>query len=58
MAVGAAAHEFRVGENHYGVPDPEWADELPIRSAKSTRLAALIERGVTTFAYLYDFGDD
>ena len=54
---GYHLYEFRVGENRFGVPDPEWADE-PIRSAKGTRLAALIKRGVTTFAYLYDFGDD
>ena len=51
-------HEFKVGDKRYGVPDPEWDDAPRILSAKSTKLASLIECGVRKFGYVYDFGDD
>ncbi len=53
-------HMFRfdVGEASYGIPlDDDWMDP-PTRDAASIRLAKLVERGVTTFTYTYDFGDD
>jgi len=51
--------EFRAGEQRFAIPDPEW-DSLHDRtySAKTLRLGALIDRGVTEFSYTYDFGDD
>lgn len=51
-------HVFEVGEERYGVPDPEWDSLRSIRSEKGVRLAALIERGVASLTYTYDFGDD
>ena len=41
-------HVFDVGEERYGVPDPEWDSLRPIRSEQGMRLAALVERGVTS----------
>jgi hypothetical protein len=55
---GHHLHVFGIGEDRYGVPDPEWHGLHPLRSEKATRLAALIERGITCFGYTYDFGDD
>ncbi len=51
--------EFRADGKRYAIPSPEW-DNLRDRtySAKTTRLGALIDRGVTALAYTYDFGDD
>ncbi|CAO4194114.1 plasmid pRiA4b ORF-3 family protein [Methylorubrum extorquens] len=51
-------HVFEVGEERYGVPDPEWDSLRPIRSEKGVRLATLIERAAASFTYTYDFGDD
>lgn len=50
--------QFEVGDKRYGIPDPEWDYEPPILEAKNTKLGALIERGVGTFTYTYDFGDN
>ncbi len=51
--------EFRAGGQRFAIPDPEW-DSLRdgICSAKTLRLGALIDRGVTGLSYTYDFGDD
>lgn len=49
---------FDVGEASYGIPlDDDWMDP-PTRDAANIRLGKLVERGVTTFIYTYDFGDD
>ena len=49
--------DFDAGGRRYGLPDPEWPiDDLA--AAKNTKLASLIERGVTTMTYTYDMGDD
>lgn len=49
---------FDVGEASYGICfDDDYMDP-PTRDAGNIRLAKLIERGVTAFAYTYDFGDD
>ena len=55
---GSHLYEFEVGDKRYGIPDPEWEGMRPILNAKSARLAALIERDVRAFTYVYDFGDD
>lgn len=52
-------YEFRVGEKVYGEPMPDdamWGRK--ILQAKSLRLGALVKRGLTSFTYIYDFGDD
>ncbi len=54
----AHLYEFEVGDKHYGVPDPEWDRMRAVLNAKSAKLAAVIDRGVRTFAYVYDFGDN
>jgi hypothetical protein len=49
---------FDIGEASYGIRfDDDYMDP-PTRDAANLRLAKLIERGVTTFTYTYDFGDD
>jgi hypothetical protein len=53
-------HMFRfdVGEASYGIPlKDDWMDP-PTRDAGNIRLAKLVERGITSFIYTYDFGDD
>ena len=48
---------FNVGEASYGICfDDDYMDP-PTRDAGNIRLAKLVERGVTAFAYTYDFGD-
>lgn len=47
-------HAFRVGDTSYGVPDPDFPDDMKSeRSARLDRIAG--ERG--TLIYEYDFGD-
>jgi len=55
--------EFRIefdGEmRRYAIPDPD--DNLygiKTYDARNLRLGAIADRGVTTFSYVYDFGDD
>ena len=55
----AHLYEFRAGERVYGDPFPGM--ESPSRrvyKASGIRLNQLIDRGVTSFLYVYDFGDD
>jgi hypothetical protein len=49
-------HEFEVGRNRYGVPDPDedWGE--PPRDERRTRLDAVASEG-SSFTYVYDFGD-
>ena len=52
-------HKFVVGDRTYGVPTLE--DEFyesKVYKASAIRLKTLIERGVSRFLYVYDFGDD
>lgn len=49
---------FDVGEASYGLRlDDDYMDP-PTRDAANIRLAKLVQRGVTTFTYTYDFGDN
>ena len=51
--------EFHVGDKNYGIPDPDDATfGHRVMSAKTTKLATILGRGVTAFEYVYDFGDD
>jgi hypothetical protein len=49
-------HEFEVGRNRYGVPDPDEDWGAPPRDERRTRLAAIAGEG-SSFRYTYDFGD-
>jgi hypothetical protein len=52
-------HEFVIGEKVYGVPYPEpGLVERKVYQSKGIRLGTLIERGVSEFLYIYDFGDN
>lgn len=50
--------EFNAGGKRYAVPDPEWDFGRETYAARNVRIGALIDRGITTFSYTYDFGDD
>jgi hypothetical protein len=50
--------EFEVDDKRYGIPDPDWDDVRQTFDAKNIKLAALIGRDVSRFAYTYDFGDN
>jgi hypothetical protein len=49
-------HEFEVGRERYGIPDPDndWGE--PPRDERRTRLDAIAREG-SSFRYRYDFGD-
>ena len=52
--------QFDVGprghETHYGMPDPDGF--IDIIDAKHATLDQLVDAGLKTFTYTYDFGDD
>ena len=50
--------QFDVGGQRYAIPDPDWDDVRSTIDARNVNLGTLIDRGVTTFKYTYDFGDD
>jgi len=52
-------YEFVIGDRVYGVPSPD--DEIyerKVYQARALRLGTVLERGVRTFLYVYDFGDN
>ena len=53
---GYHLHEFEVGRDHYGVPDPDedWGE--PPRDERRTRLDAVATEG-SSLRYTYDLGD-
>ena len=51
--------EFAADEEIYGIPEPDDAMwDRKVRRASATKIASLIERGVTAFEYTYDMGGD
>jgi Plasmid pRiA4b ORF-3-like protein len=48
---------FRIEGQRYALPDLEWPDPKT-RNARTTKLGTVLEAGVKTFAYIYDFGDN
>jgi hypothetical protein len=51
--------EFTADDKTYGVPDPEDASwRHKVYRASTTKLASLIEGGITAFEYTYDMGDN
>ena len=50
-------HQYVVDGRHYGLPDPEYFDELPaVIDERSITLRDVL--GASTIIYEYDFGDD
>ncbi len=49
-------HEFRIGGDDYGVPDPDW-DMRTVLDETCSRLDKVAGEG-DRFRYVYDFGDD
>jgi hypothetical protein len=49
-------HQFKLGEAHDGVPDPEWP-ELQTLDERQVRLCDLIGEVQREIVYEYDFGD-
>ncbi len=49
-------HEFEVGRDRYGIPDPDEDWREPPRDERRTRLDAIAGEG-SSFRYTYDFGD-
>ncbi len=54
-------HQFIVGDYyqgiHYGEPDPEDEDEMPMQDHRRALLRKIAPRKGSTFLYEYDFGD-
>ena len=52
-------HQFIINNQFYGEPDPEYEmiDGPTVIDYKNIKLSKLIKDGITTFKYLYDFGD-
>lgn len=49
-------HEFEVGRDRYGIPDPDEDWGGPPRDERRTRLDTIVAEG-SSFRYTYDFGD-
>jgi hypothetical protein len=49
-------YEIRAGDVGWGVPDPDWGDEV-LDACKARLLDVLEDVGVKTLRYIYDFGD-
>ncbi|CTQ63491.1 Plasmid pRiA4b ORF-3-like protein [Roseibium album] len=50
--------EFEAGDRFYDVRDTAEDFGHKTYAAKNVRIRTLIDRGITTFAYIYDFGDN
>jgi hypothetical protein len=53
---GGHLHEFVIGPNHFGVPDPDYDSGPPVQREDRVTLAGALG-AFKTFTYLYDFGD-
>jgi hypothetical protein len=54
---GGHLHEFNVGEERFGTPDPEYDEPGSVRNERTTRLASALG-AARTMSYVYDFGDN
>ena len=54
---GGHLHEFNVGDERFGTPDPEYDEPGSVRSERTTRLANALG-SAKTMNYVYDFGDN
>lgn len=50
--------EFRIGQKLYGIPDPLDDYGRKVLQARLTKLGAIIAKGISSFDYVYDFGDE
>lgn len=48
-------HQFRIGENYYSTPQPEW--DFDVQDEKKARLIKVAPAEKFRFVYEYDFGD-
>ena len=48
-------HQFIVGDVYYGIPDPDWGDE--VKSERRVKLGHIVARVNDRLVYEYDFGD-
>ncbi len=53
---GGHLHEFVIGHDHYGVPDPDYDTPPQVQREDRVTLAAALGAR-KSFIYLYDFGD-
>jgi hypothetical protein len=53
---GGHLHEFVIGPNHFGVPDPDF-DTPPLIQREDRVILASALGTLKSFLYLYDFGD-
>lgn len=51
----AHLHQFTIGRTEYGVPDPDYRDD--VRSERTAKLGGLVTGPRMKFLYEYDFGD-
>ncbi len=54
---GGHLHQFRIGEQYYGIPDEEFANDLEIIDEREVRLKDIVDQGIKKFIFEYDFGD-
>lgn len=54
---GGHLHEFTVGEERFGTPDPEYDAWGEVRNERTTKLGSALG-GARTMNYVYDFGDN
>lgn len=50
-------HQFIVGERAYGVPDPDYGDDMVMHDERRPRLSQVAPGQGAEFHYEYDFGD-
>jgi hypothetical protein len=50
-------HQFIVGQTYFGVPDPDYGDDLEMNDEAKARLSQITREKGFAFAYEYDFGD-
>lgn len=53
-------HEFKIGPKSYGQPEVEGGVSFGTRifSDKNVKLGGIVEKGIRSFLYVYDLGDD
>jgi hypothetical protein len=53
-------HEFRTGDRHFGIPDPEDRSMgmPPVENERTIRLSNVLRRAGAKVMYTYDFGDN
>jgi hypothetical protein len=51
-------HQFIVGRTYYGIPDPDYLDDMEMRDESRVKLSQIVSGEGFKFRYEYDFGDD